>query len=227
MTLDQVFWLLCGVAVLFFLLWAATWDLRRTDQRQAARHRTGQVGEHQVHTLLVQHYPPSWVLRDVTLPDPQGGTVQIDHILVCPAGVLVLETKHWSGKIDASYRAAHWVQWFPNGTVRYYQNPLHQNNLHLRVVRYYLAPLFVHHPIQTIVKGFVVMTGTALPLSQWPPHVGTLAGLRQTLAQRSGFPLLTTADIQHCVACLRHQRFAPTPRTARRHRRYLRRKPRW
>ncbi len=42
--------------------------------------------------------------NDVTLPDEQGGTTQIDHIVLSPFGVFVIETKNYKGWIFGGER---------------------------------------------------------------------------------------------------------------------------
>lgn len=225
MTSDSVFWLLFGLAILLYLLWVLSGKHGRTTARQEHyRHVTGLAGEQQVHTVLTQRFPPSWVLRDVTLPDPNGGYAQIDHILVSQGGIFVIETKQWAGRIDASPRAAQWLQWFPDGQVRHYQNPLHQNIRHLRVVRYALARVLpAHLLVQEVVQGLVVFTGSAEPMRQWPAGVGDLVWLRQVLSPAS-HPVLQPRDVQQCLDRLHALRLAPGPRTDRHHRQTLQRR---
>lgn len=99
------------------------------------------------------------------------GTTQIDHILIGPTGVLVIEAKHYSGKIYASADAAKWTQFLP-GKKSVFQNPLRQNYKHLRAVQE-LAGLHG----DGVVRGAVVFTGTAAFKDGMPEGVFGLDGL--------------------------------------------------
>ena len=44
------------------------------------------------------------VFDDVVLEVRPGGFIQLDHIVICPAGAFVLETKTWSGSIICGRR---------------------------------------------------------------------------------------------------------------------------
>lgn len=50
------------------------------------------------------------LLNDCTLPDDRGGTTQIDHILISPYGVFVIETKNYKGWIFGSAHQKKWTQ---------------------------------------------------------------------------------------------------------------------
>src|SRR4030095_10213314 len=59
-------------------------------------------GEGAVRRRLTQvfHSPDYHLMNNVTLPD-NGGTTQIDHILMSRYGIFVLEAKHYRGVIHA------------------------------------------------------------------------------------------------------------------------------
>ena len=50
------------------------------------------------------------MLNDCTLPDEQTGTTQIDHILLSPYGIFIIETKNYQGWIFGGERQKHWTQ---------------------------------------------------------------------------------------------------------------------
>ncbi len=60
----------------------------------------GKVGELAVSTHVKLYLDERYILlNDVTLPDEFAGTTQIDHILLSPFGVFVIETKNYKGWI--------------------------------------------------------------------------------------------------------------------------------
>jgi len=61
-------------------------------QRRRAR-RSGAEGEEQVAAVLAS-LPGCYVLHDIMLPGARGN---IDHVVIAPSGVTVIETKNWTG----------------------------------------------------------------------------------------------------------------------------------
>ena len=71
------------------------------------------------------------VFNDLYLPRPDGrGTTQIDHVVVSPFGIFVIETKNMKGWIFGDVHSRQWSQIIFKKTYRF-QNPLHQNFLHV------------------------------------------------------------------------------------------------
>ena len=70
------------------------------------------------------------LINNITIPTSDGGTTQIDHVLVSEYGIFVIETKDYSGWIFGSKTNRKWTQSFPNSKFKF-QNPLHQNNKHV------------------------------------------------------------------------------------------------
>ena len=97
------------------------------------------AGERRVQSVLTRRYRDWPLLNNVLLPYG-GGTVQIDHILISPAGVFVIETKDMGGWIFASPGQQRWTQTFRAGrwsrmmgikSKRFtFYNPLLQNEGH-------------------------------------------------------------------------------------------------
>ena len=59
----------------------------------------GKMGEFAVaaHVKLYLDRDSYTLLNDCTLPDEQNQTTQIDHILLSPFGIFVIETKNYKG----------------------------------------------------------------------------------------------------------------------------------
>lgn len=72
------------------------------------------------------------LVRNVTLPT-ESGTTQIDHIIVSPFGVFVVETKNMKGWIFGSEKQKTWTQQVFKKKSRF-QNPLHQNYKHTKAL---------------------------------------------------------------------------------------------
>ena len=82
----------CFLTLLLFL-WGAIFLLFRRKRGAAPKENRG---ERFVRRKLKRRYGDWILLNDVMLPSGQG-TTQIDHILVSPGGVVVIETKNMNG----------------------------------------------------------------------------------------------------------------------------------
>ncbi|MCC7300604.1 MAG: NERD domain-containing protein [Verrucomicrobia bacterium] len=69
------------------------------------------------------------LLKDVTIPAKRG-TTQIDHVIVSPFGLFVIETKNYKGWIYADAKSPQWTQVNFKQKHRF-QNPLRQNYAHI------------------------------------------------------------------------------------------------
>jgi len=73
------------------------------------------------------------LIKNVTLPT-EGGTTQIDHIIVSEYGIFVVETKNLKGWIFGDEKQKFWTQKIYKHTNKF-QNPLHQNYKHIKTIQ--------------------------------------------------------------------------------------------
>lgn len=94
----------------------------------------GKLGERIVRYHAKKYLGEQYILlNDLTLKDNQDGTTQIDHVLISPYGVFVIETKNFQGWIFGGEKQKTWTQKIYKKNFRF-QNPLHQNYKHKRVL---------------------------------------------------------------------------------------------
>lgn len=68
-------------------------------------HFKGKVGEMQVSADVNNNLGEEYILlNNCTLPDQEQGTTQIDHILISPYGIFIIETKNYTGWIFGNAR---------------------------------------------------------------------------------------------------------------------------
>lgn len=93
----------------------------------------GMFGEFLVNKLLSQLPESDYkLIKDVTLPT-EGGTTQIDHVVVSKFGIFIVETKNMKGWIFGSKSQKYWTQKIYRHTSKF-QNPLHQNYKHVKTL---------------------------------------------------------------------------------------------
>ncbi len=174
----------------------------------------GWVGEGKVRLMLRWGLGEDYaVLNDVTLPSKYG-TTQIDHLVLSPSGIFVIETKNMGGAIYGQRWDEHWTQAFGWRKHRFL-NPLRQNEGHVRAVREHLGV-----PEDTV-HSIVVFTGGAKFRTEMPGNVIRLGELVPYLRARDA-RRFSTDEVAKLAARLEEVRLAPGFATRRRHVRHVR-----
>lgn len=153
-------------------------------------------GEAAVRRLLTQKFIGNsyHLLNNITLPFGDG-TTQIDHILVSKNGVFVIESKHYSGWIIADFSSPTWTQ--IKFKQKYnFQNPLHQNYKHIKVVQQLLDFVPSEH-----IHSIIVFTGDAEFKTVKPKGVMEIGGLVQHIRKFNN-DVITENSLQFCVGRL-------------------------
>ena len=96
----------------------------------------GKAGEDNVSFILGSLPQDYHVVNDVIIPDQGVGpnenyTTQIDHVVVSPFGIFVIETKNYSGWIFGAEDTKKWKQTFKKTPAQYFYNPIKQNWGHI------------------------------------------------------------------------------------------------
>lgn len=102
--------------------------------------RKGELGEYKITIQLSQLSKEYMVLNDILLPNPKAksGYSQIDHVVLSPYGIFVIETKNFQGTI---YGSPKYKQWLVNGKFKF-MNPFVQNYGHIACIKTLVGPKF-------------------------------------------------------------------------------------
>lgn len=92
-----------------------------------------------IQTFQQQFQPPYILFNNCTLPDQDNGTTQIDHVILSPYGIFVLETKDYQGWIFGLEYDKTWRQSFNAQRSYEFQNPIRQNFKHIKVLQHLLS----------------------------------------------------------------------------------------
>ena len=172
-------------------------------------------GEASVHRILVTNFPPPkfHLLNNLTIPI-QDGTTQIDHILISTKGIFVIETKNYSGWIFGDEKSKQWTQVIYRVKSRF-QNPIHQNHLHVKTIQELLDFLPKEH-----IHPIVVFTGSGQfksPIPKGVVYLHQLVDFLQTFQE----DIISTNRVEFCVGRLECKRYEVTKMTDLQHRTYL------
>lgn len=167
----------------------------------------GWIGEAAVNRAVLGKLDPALYrqFHDLYLPRPDGqGSTQIDHVVVSRFGIFVIETKNYKGWIFGSEKQSQWTQQIYRQKNRF-QNPLHQNRLHVRALMAYLglaenrfrpvvffvgeAEFKTEMPTNVLNRGLLpwIMnhTATLLDPSSWQQAVSRLDGLHRSTDRKA------------------------------------------
>jgi len=115
----------------------------------------GLIGEWRVRKQLRRLPEENYrILNDITLRGKKG-TSQIDHLVVSPYGIFVIETKNYNGWIHGSEDSEYWFQTFYKHKTKF-RNPIKQNWSHIYAMKENLPEYkdVAYHPVIVFVgKG--------------------------------------------------------------------------
>lgn len=103
------------------------------------RFNRGKIAEKMVHHKLMQ-LPEEYHVIDDVLFVSNGRSTQIDHIVVSPYAVFVIETKGYKGWIFGGESIEYWTQSIYGHKSTFY-SPLLQNDGHVRFLKFMLKDL--------------------------------------------------------------------------------------
>lgn len=153
--------------------------------------------------------------HDLYVPRPDGqGSTQIDHVVISPFGIFVIETKNYKGWIFGSEKQANWTQQIYRRKERF-QNPLHQNKLHVRALM-----AFLDLPEESF-KSLVFFIGDAVFKTPMPDNVLN-RGLRSWIENRQT-PVFTPSETEALLSAFaQHEQVTDRKVAARQHLKDLR-----
>lgn len=95
--------------------------------------RKGELGEYKINIQLAQLPKMYKYLTDIMITNEKSrsGYSQIDHVVITPYGIFVIETKNVQGTI---YGGKNRKQWLVNGKIRF-MNPFIQNYGHIQALK--------------------------------------------------------------------------------------------
>lgn len=111
------------------------WELLlrlKEERRQRDIQMAGDSGEQSVRIIL-NRIPECKVFNNCYFDD-NCFSIEIDHIVVNPYGIWVLETKNWKGEIHGSIDDTQWVHRTEYQT-KSEKNPIKQNEKHVRIIK--------------------------------------------------------------------------------------------
>ena len=153
-------------------------------------------------------------LNNITLPLADGGSTQIDHVIVSMYGIFVIETKNYKGWIFGNEKQRQWTQVIMGRKYKF-QNPLRQNYLHIKTLADLLElDLNYFHSMIAFIGECELKTRDELP-----EHVLT-SGMASYVKKKQ-HELLSEDEVKAIVEQIESNRFSKSWKTNRQHKAYL------
>lgn len=156
------------------------------------------------------------IINNVTIPDGQGGTTQIDHIIVSSYGLFVIEAKHYKGWIFGEQSDRQWTQKIHGNHSQTFENPLYQNYKHTECLRELLGLS------KEQIKSVVVFTGDCAlkTRDKLPKHVTDPGGCVAYIKSHRDI-LFDDEMVVAVESAIRENRLTPGWKTADQHAEYV------
>ena len=115
------------VAAAFVLVLAIGYEVRLREIAVESRNiEGGRRGEQKMADLLAERLADDHlILNDLELRVAHERS-QIDHLVIAPSGIYVIESKFWAGTLAGDVRDAQWTQRKTNGSTRSVKSPVLQ-----------------------------------------------------------------------------------------------------
>ncbi|NLB20758.1 MAG: NERD domain-containing protein [Clostridium sp.] len=130
--------------VLFFglKLYPSYQKYRLSDYKNASGNRffktvfdKGNYGEFLTFVELERFSGYHRLMTNLYIPKADGSTTEIDLIMISPAGILVFESKNYSGWVFGDEKHKYWTQTLHKNSKNKFYNPIWQNKGHISALK--------------------------------------------------------------------------------------------
>ena len=162
----------------------------------------GWIGELQINLITMFFLDKNVyrLIKNVTIP-ADGGTTQIDHVIVSRFGVFVVETKNLRGWIFGKEGDAYWTQKLYRHSEKF-QNPLRQNYKHTKTLADTLGIS------DDKVRSVIVFTGDTSFKTDMPENVTNPRGYIRYIRSYTR-TVLTDSEVNRLIKSIAEKRLVP------------------
>lgn len=173
----------------------------------------GNIGEQLIKIKILENLQPAQyrAFHNLILPINQH-TTQIDHVIVSPFGIFVVEAKYFAGWIYGTATAKQWTHTLNRHSKYRFTNPLHQNYLHIKALMNVLA---LHD--ENLFCSIVVFTHRECQIkTDLPKHVCLLNDFIPFIQQHTKI-ILSNHQIETIAQILSQPDWVATPERTEQH----------
>ena len=154
------------------------WQAPAESKQEKVIRVKGQIGEQHIKIKILEQLDRRFyrVFHNLIIPSG-GGTTQIDHIIVSPYGIFVVEAKYFAGWIYGGAQQKKWTHTLSHRQKYPFQNPLHQNYKHVKALsellrlpeKYFISVVVFTHrncQLKTVLPDNVCLLDGFIPYIQ-------------------------------------------------------------
>ena len=142
---------------------------RNDNQREQKKTEAGLAGEAKVSALLAEALDNTHYIFNDVLVRHGRKSAQIDHLIVSPRGIFVLETKNWRGRIEGDEHDERWRQIKdPGEDPVWVSNPVRQCARHREFITGALKRAGIDWPDVHVLVVFMARTELAVRWTETP-----------------------------------------------------------
>ena len=177
-----------AIILTIFIAWTAIANRNPTN--------IGKDGENKVAVILRSLPKEYLVINNLIIPD-QGTyrgkkyTTQIDHVVLSPFGIFVIETKNYSGWIFGAEKSKRWKETFKTMPGHYFYNPIKQNWGHTYALAEYLhLNIWAFKPVVVFSDKCGLHVETTTPVVYMSQLKGFILSYTQEIIPRMNIKLI-------------------------------------
>jgi len=119
---------------LFFLVLAGGYEVRLREISVESRNlEGGRRGEQKMADALSERLPDNHLILNDLEFSLGFDRCQIDHLILAPSGIYVIESKYWAGTLTGDVNDTQWTQRRSNGNTKLVKSPVLQNERQRRM----------------------------------------------------------------------------------------------
>jgi len=122
---------------------------------ESTKESKGRLGEKAVDSIFSTAFfgkGERYIINNVIFETPDKKTHQIDHVVIYKTGIFCIETKNLRGTVSGTRESPVW-RVYQYGASYDIQNPIFQNNGHVRVLSEFLGNNYDVHSVIVLVRG--------------------------------------------------------------------------
>ena len=156
------------------------------------------------------------VLNNILIRFKNGGSTQIDHIVISRYGIFVIETKHYRGIIKVKPNHKFWVQQIGGYNYEFY-NPIRQNLTHITAIKN------ITQTTEHYIEGIINFTGDSVFENENEAYRYNVVHLKHLLATIECYDekILSRKQVRQIYRDIQANSSPATFRNMRRHKKYV------
>lgn len=201
-----------GESGLFLAVFGAGLILYQITVKIYGPYLSGAQGEKKVSRFFVEELSEDWILLNDLEIVSNDKKAQIDHVLIGPYGIILVETKNMKGKISLTKKPDQWLQEKRFDKKKFY-SPIFQAKGHEAALKSIISVFHLNKyiPIRSIILFSADEVDLKMPKFQEGIPIRTFSTLMTKDFTGGREPVLSKSDVEHIGRSLLSLHSRPVP----------------